>query len=87
LVRGDILFDINRPHVDYWEKVDGKWFITVLADNPSISGNMSTMYFIPNNNDARGKKDYVHFDSDSLMAMPDADSQTLNKRVRLKYED
>ena len=24
LVRGDISFDFTRPHVDYWEKVDGK---------------------------------------------------------------
>ena len=73
LVRGDISFDFTRPHVDYWEKVDGKWAITVLADSSSISGGVKTMYFIPNINDAWEKKDYVHIDSESLLAKPDAD--------------
>ena len=35
------------------------------------------MYFIPNNNDAWEKKDYLHFDSDSLLAMPDADRHAI----------
>ena len=73
----DISFDMTRPHVDYWEKVDGKWAITVLTDSSSISGGMSTLYFIPNNNDAWEKKDYVHIDSDSLLAMPDPDRHAL----------
>ncbi|MBC8285606.1 MAG: hypothetical protein H8E32_17465 [Nitrospinae bacterium] len=77
LVREDISFDMTRPQVDYWEKVDGKWVITVLADSSSISGGMKTMYFIPNNNDAWEKKDYVHFDSESLLASPDADRHAL----------
>lgn len=77
LVREDISFDMTRPHVDYWEKLDGKWVITVLADNSSISGAMSTMYFVPNNNDAWEKKDYIHFDPESLLAMPDADRHAL----------
>ena len=77
LVRTDISFDMTRPHVDYWEKVDGKWAITVLTDSSSISGGMSTLYFIPNNNDAWEKKDYVHIDSDSLLAMPDPDRHAL----------
>jgi len=73
LVREDIAFDMIRPHVDYWEKVNGKWVITVLTDASSISGGMKTLYFIPNNNDAWEKKEYVHFDPDSLLAMPDTD--------------
>ena len=77
LVRKDISFDMTRPHIDYWEKVDGKWTITVLADASSISGGMSTLYFIPNNNDAWEKKDYVHIDSESLLAMPDPDRHAL----------
>jgi len=77
LVREDISFDMTRPHIDYWEKVDGKWVITVLADNSSISGAMTTMYFVPNNNDAWEKKEYVHFDAESLLAMPDADRHAL----------
>ena len=72
LVREDISFDFKRPYVDYWEKVDGKWVITVLANSSSVSGG-ETAYFIPNNNDAWEKKDYIHIDTESLLAMPDAD--------------
>jgi hypothetical protein len=72
LIRGDFSFDINRPHIDYWEKVDGKWVITVLTDNPSISGTSErTFYFIPNNNDAWEKMNYIQIDSASLLAEPD----------------
>jgi len=78
LVRGDIQFDMARPHIDYWEKVDGKWVITVLIDNSSISGGMSTSYFIPNNNDAWAKKEYVHIDPASLLAEPDPERHALN---------
>ncbi len=77
LVRENISFDMTRAHVDYWEKVDGKWVITVLADTSSISGAMTSMYFIPNNNDAWEKKEYIHIDSDSLLAKPDADRHAL----------
>ena len=73
LVRADISFDFTRRHVDYWEKLDGKWVITVLADSSSISGGKNTMYFIPNNNDSWEKKDFVHVDSENLLAKPDAD--------------
>tara|TARA_B100000686_G_scaffold76153_1_gene82073 strand:+ start:2720 stop:3460 length:741 start_codon:yes stop_codon:yes gene_type:complete len=73
LVRGDISFDFSRQHVDYWEKVEGKWVITILADSSSISGGAKTFYFIPNNNGAWEKKDYIHFDSESLLAKPDTD--------------
>ena len=72
LMRGNFSFDFARPHVDYWEKVDGKWVITVLAHSSSVSGG-ETAYFIPNNNDAWEKKDYIHIDTESLLAMPDAD--------------
>ena len=77
LVREDISFDMRRPHIDYWEKVDGKWVITVLSDTSSISGGMKTLYFIPNNNDAWEKKEYVDFDADSILAMPDPDRHAL----------
>jgi len=73
LVREDISFDFKRPYADYWEKVDGKWVITVLTHSSSISGGVKTLYSIPNNNDAWEKKDYIHIDTESLLAMPDAD--------------
>jgi hypothetical protein len=78
LVRGDIAFDMARRHVDYWEKVDGKWAITVLVDQSSISGGIKIRYFIPNNNDAWEKKNYIHIDSASLLANPDPVRHALN---------
>ena len=73
MVRELYEFDMTRPHVDYWEKVNGKWAITILGNSASISGGIKTMYYIPNNNGAWEKKEYVHFDPDGLLAMPDAD--------------
>ena len=78
LVRVDISFDMARPHIDYWEKVDGKWVITVLVEHSSISGGTKTLYFIPNNNDAWEKKEYVHIDPASLLAEPDPERHALN---------
>ncbi len=78
LVRGDIQFDMSRTHIDYWEKVNGKWVITVLVESSSISGGMKTLYFIPNNNDAWEKMDYVQIDPESLLANPDPERHALN---------
>ncbi len=78
LVRGDISFDMMRPHMDYWEKVDGEWVITVLSDSASVSGGIKTTYFIPNNDDAWGKKEYIQIDPASLLAEPDPDRHAVN---------
>ena len=78
LVRGNIEFDMQRTHIDYWEKVNGQWVITVLMDNSSISGSRKTLYFIPNNNDAWKKMEYVQVDSASLLAEPDPERHALN---------
>ncbi len=78
LIRGDIAFDMKRTHIDYWEKVNGQWAITVLIDNSSISGSKKTLYFIPNNNDAWQKMEYVQIDSASLLAEPDPERHALN---------
>ena len=78
LVRGNIVFDMKRTHIDYWEKVNGQWVITVLIDNSSISGSKKTLYFIPNNNDAWKKMEYVQIDSASLLAEPDPERHALN---------
>jgi hypothetical protein len=78
LIRGNIVFDIKRTHIDYWEKVNGQWVITVLIDNSSISGSKKTLYFIPNNNDAWKKMEYVQVDSASLLAEPDPERHALN---------
>jgi hypothetical protein len=78
LVRGNIVFDMKRTHIDYWEKMNGQWVITVLMDNSSISGSKKTLYFIPNNNDAWKKMEYVKVDSTSLLAEPDPERHALN---------
>ena len=78
LIRGDIAFDMKRTHIDYWEKVNGQWAITVLIDNSSISGSKKNLYFIPNNNDAWQKMEYVQIDSASLLAEPDPERHALN---------
>ena len=77
LVRTDISFDMTRPHVDYWEKVDGQWVITVLVKNDSISGARTAYRFIPNNNDAWQKMDYIEIDSENLLAEPDPERHAL----------
>jgi hypothetical protein len=80
-VRGNFRFDIKRSHIDYWEKVDGQWAITVLAYKSSaISGARTVSRFTPNNNDAWKKIDYVHIDPDSLLAEPDPERHTLNEK-------
>ncbi|GJL78618.1 MAG: hypothetical protein NPINA01_16070 [Nitrospinaceae bacterium] len=59
MVRGDIEFDTQQPFVDYWEKVDGKWKITLLADAAAISGGSKVRYFIPNNNAGWEKTKFI----------------------------
>jgi hypothetical protein len=61
VVRADIQFDIKKPHVDYWEKVDGTWKISLLADAASISGGAKVHYFIPNSNAAWEKMKFIAY--------------------------
>jgi hypothetical protein len=80
LIKGDFSFDIKRSHVDYWEKVDGQWVITVLTDKSSISGSSKNSYFLPNNSDAWQKINYVQIDSASLLAEPDPARHAMNEK-------
>lgn len=50
IAHDNIEFDIKEPFIDYWEKVDGRWTIALLADASSISGGSKVRYFIPNSN-------------------------------------
>jgi len=61
VVRDDIQFNVVKPHVDYWEKVDGQWKITLLADAASISGGSKVSYFIPNSNAAWEKMKFIAY--------------------------
>lgn len=61
MVREDIQFEVEKPHTDYWEKIDGKWKITLLADAAAISGGAKVRYFIPNSNAAWEKMKFIAY--------------------------
>ena len=52
--------------------------ISASADDSVLVPTMKTLYFIPNNNDAWVKKEYVHIDPASLLAEPDPERHALN---------
>jgi len=61
VVRDDIQFDIKKLHIDFWEKIDGQWKISLLADAAAISGGTKVRYFIPNSNAAWGKMKFISY--------------------------
>lgn len=69
LFRHKYEFDFKRSHVDYWEQVNGKWSIALLIDSASISGTQRH-YFIPNDNRAWEKKEYVEVAGKILVPEP-----------------
>ena len=80
LVRELFEFDMTRPHVDFYEKVNGKWVITVLADSSSISGGIKTRYYIPNNNGA-----YQHLASGRPCNAPYVYRSLREQKAQQKY--
>ena len=58
IFRDQFEFDFKKLQKDFWEKVDGKWVITVLANSVDVSGTR-VPYLIPNNNDAWQKMEFV----------------------------
>ena len=54
--------------INYWEKVDGRWVITLLKDTIRMSG-VSKFYYIPDNNDKWEKMEFVSIDA--YQAAPD----------------
>ncbi len=65
LVRDNIAFDVEESHIDYWEKVKGRWRIALLAHAASISGS-KVKYLIPSQSPLWEKKKFVHFQAASL---------------------
>ncbi len=61
VVRADIQFDVKKPYVDYWEKVDGQWKIALMVNAASISGGSKVRYFIPNSNAAWEKMKFIAY--------------------------
>lgn len=68
LWRGYMRYKFVLDCEDFWEKVDGNWFITVLKNKVSASGGPTfAPYFIPNNSDAWEKTEFVDIDVDVLL--------------------
>ncbi|PIQ97878.1 MAG: hypothetical protein COV67_01925 [Nitrospinae bacterium CG11_big_fil_rev_8_21_14_0_20_56_8] len=64
-LRFPILFDTTRKYADYWEKVNGRWYITLLADAARLSGN-TVEYLIPNGNAAWQTLEWIEIDPRQL---------------------
>jgi len=67
LSRGLIVeYDSKHSLTDYWEKVDGSWFITLLSKPVVISGVSLLNYFVPNDKSSWGKANFVEIDPKNL---------------------
>jgi hypothetical protein len=66
IVRGLIEYDSKYSLTDYWEKVDGSWFITLLSKPVAISGVSVLNYFVPNDKSGWGKASFVELDAKNL---------------------
>ncbi len=65
LARGDLKFPVSLTMQDYWEKVDGNWYITLLQNTTNISGNIY-YHFTPNNKSSWESTKFIEFDSPDL---------------------
>ena len=66
LARGLFQFDSKYTLTDYWEKVDGSWFITLLSKPVTISGVSVLNYFVPNDKSGWEKASFVEIDPKNL---------------------
>ena len=67
IVKAIMVIPFEQTFVDYWEKVDGKWKITILQDPASISGN--TLYhLIPYDLDAWDHIEFVDISASAVTA-------------------
>ena len=66
MVRGNFEFDAQYSLTDYWEKVDGKWVITLLSQPVNTSGTGILKYYVPNNKSGWGKADFVEINPADL---------------------
>ena len=61
-----LAYDSKHSLTDYWEKVDGSWFITLLSKPVFISGVSLLNYFTPNDKSDWGKASFVEIDPKNL---------------------
>jgi hypothetical protein len=64
-VRGMLKFPVTLKIEDYWEKVDGNWYITLLKNTTRLSGNIY-YHFIPNNKSSWKNTKFIEFDPRDL---------------------
>lgn len=76
VVHAHIPYKLVVSGEDFWEKVDGKWFITVLKKQMTISGVQTGHYYIPNNDDAWGKMEFVEVEASSLLPIRTAKEES-----------
>ena len=66
MVRGNFEFDAQQSLTDHWEKVDGKWVITLLSTPVNTSGAGMLKYYLPNNKSGWGKADFAEINPADL---------------------
>ena len=66
IVRNDIEFDAQYPSIDYWEKINGSWVITLLSTPVNTSGTGILKFLVPNNKSGWGKAEFVEINSADL---------------------
>jgi hypothetical protein len=64
-MRGILKFPVTLSMEDYWEKVDGNWYITLLRNTTKLSGN-TYYHFIPNNKSSWESTKFIEFDPSDL---------------------
>jgi hypothetical protein len=64
-VRGVLKFPVTLTMHDYWEKVDGNWYITLLKNTTKLSGNVY-YHFIPNNKSSWESTKFIEFNPRDL---------------------
>jgi len=64
-VRGILKFPVTLTIEDYWEKVDGNWYITLLRNTTRLSGNIH-YHFIPNNKGSWKSTKFIEFNLSDL---------------------
>jgi hypothetical protein len=66
IARGLVQFGSKYSLTDYWEKVDGIWFITLLSKPVAISGVSALNYFVPNDKSGWAEANFVEVDPKNL---------------------
>jgi hypothetical protein len=64
-MRGMIEFPVTLTIQDYWEKIEGNWYITLLRNTTRLSGNVY-YHFLPNNKGSWESTKFIEFDPRDL---------------------